>query len=375
MVNPKIPLLKPHFDGEEIREIQKVLESGWVSQGPKTEELEKLICEYLHVNHAIAVNNCTAALHVSLLSMGITAHDEVLVADYTFPATGHAVLYCGGRPVFVDVDARTYNINPAELEGKISEKTKAIIPVHTFGQAADMDTIMEVAEQYSIPVIEDAACALGATYKKKYAGTMGDIGCFSFHARKGITTGEGGMVVTRNEELAQKIRRLSVFGMTSAWEREKKAFSIPEFVEVGYNYKMSDINAAVGVAQQRKLDTIIKRKGVLAQYWDEILEDICDIEPPYVEKNVTHVYQSYVPLVDRKIRRNHLIRALLKRGVQANIGTYASHIQPVYKSEDRCPVSLDIFRRALALPLYYSLKESEIDAAASSLKAALEESK
>lgn len=374
MVNPKIPLLKPHFDGEEIREIQKVLESGWVSQGPKTEELEKLICEYLHVNHAIAVNNCTAALHVSLLSIGITAHDEVLVADYTFPATGHAVLYCGGRPVFVDVDARTYNINPAELEGKISEKTKAIIPVHTFGQAADMDTIMAVAEQYSIPVIEDAACALGATYKKKYAGTIGDIGCFSFHARKGITTGEGGMVVTRNEELAQKIRRLSVFGMTSAWEREKKAFSIPEFVDVGYNYKMSDINAAVGVAQLKKLDTIIKRKRVLAQYWDEILEDIPDIEPPYVEKNVTHVYQSYVPLVDRKIRRNHLIRALLKRGVQANIGTYASHIQPVYKSEDRCPVSLDIFRRAVALPMYYSLKESEINTAAW-LKAALEESK
>jgi len=267
-----IPLTRPYFDSEELEEIQKVLDSGWVTQGPKVKEFEDKIADYLGVKYAIAVTNCTSALHLALLCIGIKGGDEVLVADYTFPATGHAVLYCRAKPVFVDTDLKTYNINPELIEEKITERTKAIIPVHTFGQPAKMDKIMEIAEDYNLKVIEDAACALGAKYKNRYAGTIGDIGCFSFHARKGITTGEGGMVVTNNKNLAEKIRMLSVFGMTSAWDREKSAeFMIPEFTELGYNYKMSDITAAVGVAQLRKLDRIIERKRELAKYWDEKL--------------------------------------------------------------------------------------------------------
>ena len=372
----KIPLLRPYFNSEELEEIQKVLDSGWVSQGPKVKEFEDKIAEYLGVKYAIAVTNCTSALHLALLSIGVKEGDEVLVADYTFPATGHAVLYCGAKPSFIDIDLRTYNINPELIEEKITDKTKAIVPVHTFGQPAEMDEIMEIAEEYNLKVIEDAACALGAKYKNKFAGTVGDIGCFSFHARKGITTGEGGMVVTNNKIFAAKIRNLSVFGMTSAWDREKSdKFIIPEFTELGYNYKMSDITAAVGVAQLRKLDKIIERKRELAKYWDEKLREIEFIKPPYVSENVKHIYQSYVALVDKRINRNKLIETLLKKGIQTQIGTYASHIQPVYNSGDKCPNSLEVFNMSLALPMYYMLKEEDIDVAAAHLKKAVEELK
>lgn len=374
--NPKIPLAKPYFDSDELDEIKGVLDSGWVSQGPKVKEFEDEAAEYLGVKYAIAVTNCTAALHLSLLSIGIKEGDEVLVADYTFPATGHSVLYCRGKPVFTDVNPRTYNIDPSLIEYKITDKTKAIIPVHTFGQPAEMDEIMEIAKDYNLKVIEDAACAFGAKHKNNFAGTIGDIGCFSFHARKGITTGEGGMVVTNDKSLADIIRNLSVFGATSAWNREKSnKFTIPEFTKVGYNYKMSDVTAAIGVAQLRKLDKIIERKRELARYWDEKLQKINFIESPYVSDDVKHIFQSYVVLVDRRINRNNMIEALLKNGVQTQIGTYASHVQPVYNSNDKCPISLDRFNRSLALPIYYQMKEEDIDAVVQSLNKAMEELK
>ncbi len=369
----KIPLLRPYFDSDEVQELQKVLESGWVAQGPKVKEFEENISDYLGLKYAVAVTNCTAALHLSLLGIGIQEGDEVLVGDYTYPATGHSVAYCRGKPVFVDIDPKTYNIDPDRIEEKITEKTKAIIPVHTFGQPVEMDRILEIARSHGLKVIEDAACALGAKYKGRYAGTMGDVGCFSFHARKGITTGEGGMVVTNNEELANKVRKLSVFGLEGTWEREEKGFYIPKFTELGYNYKMSDITAAVGVAQLRKLDKIISRKRKLAKYWDENLQEIGGIESPFVDENSFHIYQSYVALVDDKIDRNRLIEKLGENGVQAQIGTYASHIQPAYGSDDECPNSLEIFNRALALPMYYNLKEEEIDRAIDAIRNTLEE--
>jgi perosamine synthetase len=371
-----IPLAKPYFDSEELDEIKTVLDSGWVSQGPKVKEFEEKCANYLDVKYAIAVNNCTAALHLALLSIGIKKGDEVLVADFTFPATGHSVLYCGAKPVFIDVDPKTYNIDPEFIEEKITDKTKAIIPVHTFGQPAEMEKIIKITKNYNLKVIEDAACAFGAKYKDKHAGTVGDVGCFSFHARKGITTGEGGMVVTGDKTMAEKIRYLSVFGMTSAWDREKSdKFIIPEFTETGYNYKMSDITAAVGVAQLRKLDRIIERKRELAKYWDEKLEDMELIRHPHVSENVKHIYQSYVSIVDKRINRNKIIEKLMKKGIQTQIGTYASHIQPVYDFKGKCPNSLEIFNMSLALPMYYMMKEKDIDMIASSLKNAVEELK
>ncbi len=374
MVIPKIALSKPFFDSDELDEIRKVLNSGWVSQGPKVKEFEDKIADYLGVKYAIAVTNCTSALHLSLLSLGIKDNDEVLVADYTFPATGHSVLYCRAKPIFVDADLETYNINTDLIEEKITEKTKAIIPVHTFGQPADMDEIIKIAKEHNLKVIEDAACALGAKYKGKHAGTIGELGCFSFHARKGITTGEGGMIVTNDEELSKTIRSMSTFGVISAWDRESNDdLVIPKFTTLGYNYKMSDITAAVGIAQLNKLDKIIEKKKKLARYWDEKIQELEFIQAPYVNSYVDHVYQSYVALVDRTIERNKLINLLKKSGIQTQIGTYASHLQPVYGSKLNCSISQDIFNRSLALPMHYSLQEEDIDVAAINLRRISEE--
>jgi len=365
----KVPLLRPYFGSEELEEIRKVLESGWVSQGPKVREFEEMVADYIGIKHAIAVTNCTCALHLSLLGLEIGEGDEVLVADYTFPASAHAVLYCGASPVFVDVDPRTYNIDPEEIEAKITDKTKAIMPVHTFGQPAEMGRIMEIAHEHDLGVVEDAACALGAKCRDRFAGTIGDLGCFSFHARKGITTGEGGMVVTDNSDYADNVRHLSVFGMTAAWDRERNdRLAIPEFQDVGYNYKMSDITAAVGVAQMRRIGEIIKRKQELASHWDERLGEMKQIVPPSVAEGMEHVYQSYISLVDKSINRDNLIERMAKEGIQTQIGTYSCHIQPVYRARDRCPRSFDIYTRALALPMYYSLTEADIDLAAEALR-------
>lgn len=368
-MNSPIPLSKPYFDNDEIDEIREVLTSGWVSQGPKVKEFENKVAQYLGVKYAIAASNCTAALHLANLGLGVSPGDEVIVADYTFPATGHSVLYCGARPVFVDIDPRTYNIAVDKIEEKITKNTKAIIPVHTFGQPADMAKILKIARAYHLPVIEDAACAFGARFQKQYAGTIGEVGCFSFHARKGITTGEGGMIVTNNKDLAERIRYLSVFGMKTAWEREKSTeFRVPEFQDVGYNYKMSDITAAVGVAQLKKLEMFIAKRKALARYWDDQLDTVNGIEKPYVDPCADHIYQSYVCLLTRSLNRNSLISKLANAGIQTQIGTYASHIQPVYKSRDVCPTSLDIFHRSIALPLFYSLDETAIDRIVKTLK-------
>lgn len=371
----RVPLLRPYFDSDEIKEIQKVLASGWVSQGPEAKLFEEMVAKYLGIKRAIAVTNCTSALHLALLCLGISRGDEVLVADYTFPATAHAVLYCGAKPVFVDVNPGTYNMDPEKIEEKITERTRAIIPVHAFGQPAEMDRIMLVAQEHGLKLVEDAACAMGAKYRGKYAGTIGDLGCFSFHARKGITTGEGGMIATDVDAYANKARYLSTFGMTAAWDREKSdKLIIPEFNDTGYNYKMSDITAAVGVAQMKKLDSIIKRKRELAKYWDEKLEnDIELVKPPQVARDAMHIYQSYVAVVDRSINRNRLIEDMMNLGIQTQIGTYSCHIQPVYQSSDDCPCSRQVFETAIALPIYYTLKESEIDLAIEALKHAVDE--
>ena len=357
----EIPLCRPFFNTEEIEEISRVLASGWVSKGPECEKFEQALAHYVGVRGAVAVINCTAALHLALLSVEIKKGDEVLVADFTFPATGHAVKYCGADPVFVDVREDTYNIDPNKVEQLITSRTRAIIPVHTFGQPADMSEIMSIARDHNLIVIEDAACALGSTYEGKQIGSIGDLGCYSFHARKGITTGEGGMVVAQNEELVEKARYLSTFGMKAAWERENKdEFTVPEFHDLGYNYKMSDILAAVGVVQMCKLDGIIKRKNKLAQCWTQNLRQIESFTPPYVSSKVTHVFQSYVCVVDDKINRNKLIARLRNEGIQSQIGTYSSHVQPVYRSKQSCPVSKHLADHSIALPLYYDLTEEEI---------------
>lgn len=372
-----ISLHKPYLDEDELLEVKKVLDSGWLTQGPKVKEFEDEMKKIAGTEYAIACSNCTTALHLALLSLGVGYGDNVLVADYTFPATGHAVMHCGATPVFVDIDPKTYNMDASKLSAKIdrlySFNVKAIIPVHTFGQCADMDSIMAIANKYSIPVIEDAACAVGSKYKGRPAGSIGDIGCFSFHPAKGTTSGEGGMVTTNNKAIADEIRCLRNFGVDAAqssWNRNSNnEFVIPEFAMVGYNYSMSDISAAVGVAQLRKLKRIICKKRMLARYWNKRLVELSDfITPPFVNDYCFHNYQGFTTLVNSDIDRNTLIKTLKDNGIGAQIGTYASHAMSVYNCDYQCSVSMDIYNRALRLPMYYELTTGMIDEAVDVLK-------
>jgi dTDP-4-amino-4,6-dideoxygalactose transaminase len=370
----RYPLYRPFFDQDEVDAVKATLESGWVAQGPRNKDLEQLVRDKVGVGHAICVNNCTAALHLALLALGVGKGDEVIVADFTYPATGHAVLYCGAKARFADVEMGTYNVDAASIRNLMNKRTKAIMPVHTFGQMADMDAIMELADERQVPVIEDAACALGSTFKGRQAGSVGALGCYSFHARKGVTTGEGGMVVTKDETLGEKVRRLSVFGLLHRPSpTNMDEFNVPEFVDLGYNYKMSDIAAAVGVAQMAKLARIMEIKAALAKVYQKELGEIDDIAPPFLDPRCGHIFQSYVALVSPTINRNRLIKRLFERGIQCQIGTYACHVQPVYASKDRCPNSKALFERTLSLPFYPDLSESDISSICAEIGRTLKE--
>jgi perosamine synthetase len=358
--NNMIYLTKPFFDNNEIIAVEKTFRSGWVAgQGPIGKELSEYIKNQTDTNFAIPVNNCTAGLHLALLAFGVKSGDEVIVSDYTFPATGHSVMFCGAKPRFVDVDLKTYNIDPKLIEEKINENTKAIIVVHEFGLMADMNPILKIAKKYDLKVIEDAACALGAKYNGKPVGSYGDITTFSFHARKNVTSGEGGIVVTNNEEYANIIKSLSCFGMESAYSRHRK-FKIPTFRTLGYNYKLSDINASIALAQLRKYNKVLNKKRNLVNLYNGLLESNNFLTTPIEEKNKLHVYQNYAVVLDEKINRDKIILGLKEDGIQTQIGTYASHIQPVYNSDDLCPNSLFLFNQSLSLPLYYELQEDEV---------------
>lgn len=360
-----IKLAKPYIDEAEIEELKSVFDSGWLAgQGPKNKELEQEFSKYVGSKNAVCVNNCTAGLHLALLALGIGKGDEVIVTDYSFPATAHSVLYVGAKPVFVDIDPKTHNMDVNQVEEKITDKTKAILPVHAYGQCVDMDPLLSIAKIRGLKIIEDCACAVGATYKGRFAGSMGDIGCFSFHARKNITSGEGGINVADDLDLADDMRSLSSFGITSALSREK-TFTVPEFVKLGYNYKLSDVAAAIALVQLRRSNDYIKKRNELAKYYAEKLECL-DVQVPYVEPHNRHVFQTYAITVEDSVDRNVLIHKLKERGVQSQIGTYALHRQPVYKSITDCedssfPVASKVFDKSIALPMFHELTFEQID--------------
>jgi len=348
-----IPLTTPHFTIDEINEIHKVLKSGWVSQGKKCIEFENEICKITGSQYAVAVSNCTAALFLSLKALGIGQGDEVIVADFSFPATGLAVVHTGATPVFCDVDSSTFNIEPLIINSLVTKRTKAIIPVHTFGNPCDMRSIMTIASEYDLHVIEDAACAFGSTFEGNSIGTFGDAGCFSFHARKGITTGEGGAIVTDSYEIAKYVRETSMFGVESTWTRK----SIPSFKNIGYNFKMSDITAAIGVAQIKKMNRMIKQKQYLAKIYNGMFSNSDIFIPQFESPAGMHTYQSYVGVVEN---RDEIIEHLTKKGIECGIGTYAQSTEPVFKAPHTCTNSERLHRKTLSLPMYYLLQEEDI---------------
>lgn len=393
----KVPVTRPFFDNQEVNAVKEVLESGWVVQGPKTAEFERLFCEFTNIGYGKAVTSCTTALHLALLASGVNKGDEVMLPSFTFIATANAIEYIGAVPVFCDIDLDTYNISPDNIQNIIhkyysTDKTsgllknkstgrflKAIVPVHLFGLAADMIKINEIAQEYNLKVVEDAACAVGAYINGKHVGSYGNMTCFSFHPRKAITTGEGGMVTTDDERAASTIESLRNHGATvSDLQRHKKAgYLLPEYNTLGYNYRITDIQGAIGVEQMKKLAAILEERRRVAARYDEKLIGSKVLTTPYVPDGYTHGYQSYVCMVsldgigindvDKAHEwRNALMDKMETAGVATRQGTHAVHTLGYYKEKYSLNNS-DYFNSYLAdrltitLPLYAGMTEEEQD--------------
>jgi len=370
-----IPLSKPTFGDEEVEAVRAVLESGWVAgQGPRGRELEEAFAKLCGVTSAVAVSNCTAALHLAMLSFGIGRGDEVLVADYTYPATGHSVLYTGATPVFVDVRPDVWTMDPDAAAAAITDRTVGIIAVDVFGQCADYEPLRELAVGRGLFLVEDAAPSVGATYRGRPAGSFGDIACISLHARKGVTSGEGGLVTTDDEERAERVRMLSCFGVESAFVRQgSDELPIPAFTDLGYNYKLSDIQCAVALVQLTRLESFLSARRRIARRYSELLTDVEGIGLPTELDDREHTWQSYVLTLDTGLSRSAFVRELRAGGVQANIGTFASHVQPVYGERPPCAVSASCFDRHVAIPMHAGMSDGDVDRVARAVCSAVSE--
>ena len=333
-----IQISLPVTGEEEWQAAKEPFMTGWLTSGPKVAEFEKLFAQRHQVKHAYAVTSATTALHLALVALGVGAGDEVIVPAFTWVSTANVVLYCGATVVFADIDPVTFNIDLNDLKKRITSKTKAIIPVHLFGLCADIDAIKAIAP--NIPLVEDGACAAGAGYKGKAAGSLGDIGCFSFHPRKSVTTGEGGMVTTNNDQLGEMIGMLRNHGASISEEQRHKGpkpYILPNFNMMGFNYRMTDIQGAVGVAQIKKLDKFIDEREKWAAYYDQELSSIAWLRTPkFDKKNYKHGWQSYVTFVDPKtspISRNDLMEFLQQQGISTRPGTHAVHMLGFYANK------------------------------------------
>jgi len=375
MSNPATPvdvidLGQPTFGEPEIRAIEEVFRSGWVAgQGPTGTRFGEAFARSAGTAYALPVNNCTAALHLAVSALGLKPGDEVVVADYTFPATGHSVVYGGGKPVFADVLPDTWTVDPQAVEAAITERTVGIMAVDTLGQLADYAELEAIAAKRGLWLVEDAACSSGATYQGRPAGSFGDAACFSFHGRKGITAGEGGALTTDREDIATKARKTHNFGIESALSRAgTTGLPVPEFDEIGYNYKLSDVSAAIMLAQLDRLPDLVKARQGVAEAYQQLLGDFDLVSLPVTGKDRTHSWQSYALTLDPSVDRGIVASELRSRGVQCNFGTYASHLQPVYGATNPCPVSADLFARHLAIPMHANLTEAQIERVAAAVR-------
>ncbi len=368
-----IRLCVPYTGQEELDAISEVLASGYLTQGEKVAEFEKRVADYVGTKYAFATSSCTTALHLSLVALGVGPGDEVLVPDFTFPATANVVVQQRAVPVLVDIDLETFTMNVGDLEAKITGKTRAVIPVHAFGLPADMDPILQLAQKHGLTVVEDAACALGARYKDRPCGALGDMACFSFHPRKSITTGEGGMITTNDDKLASKISLLRSHGGV----RHEGRFL---FEDAGFNYRLSEIHGAMGIEQMKKVDQILAIRRKLALALSEALDGIAGVAPPAQPDYAGHTYQSFVILLAGSIDRDRVIEQMYQKGIETTIGTYALHLEPYFAraynyAAGDLAVSKAAFQRSLTLPLYVGLAERDIVFIADALKDILKGSK
>ncbi len=375
-----IPITKTNFTEKEFEAIQKPLKSGWVVQGPFVKEFEKKWSEFTGARHSIAVSNCTTGLHLSLAANGIQPGDEVIVPSFTWIATANAVEYLKAKPVFCDVELSTFNIDPWKVESLITKKTRAIIPVHLFGLPAKMNEIMELAKRFNLFIVEDAACGFGARYLGNHVGNFGTTGCFSFHPRKAITTGEGGIITTNDDSLADLLRAMRDHGATvSDFQRHfgAKPYLLPEFPNLGYNYRMTDIQASIGSSQMDRAEFIHNRRIEIAQKYFEALKTVSWLKTPEVEEKITHGFQSYVCLfVPEEItlinvfevnkQRNKFMEYLQQAGISTRPGTHAVHFLKYYRDKynikhEDFPNSFIADHCSITFPLYPSMTDEEFN--------------
>lgn len=366
----KINITKPQFGKEELKAVKETLDSGWVVQGPKVFELEKQMAKFMDITYAVATSSCTTALHMAMIALGIKAGDEVIVPSFTWVATANICEYVGAKPVFVDIELDTFNIDTEKIEKAITKKTKAIIPVHLFGLSANMGQIIKLAKKYKLVVVEDAACAIGTKYKGEHVGAIGDIGAFSFHPRKAITTGEGGLFTTNNKKAAMMAMSLRDHGSAvSDLDRHKgKKHDFPDYNIVGYNYRMTDIQAAIGVEQAKKLKNILTSRIAKAKIYDKALRNHEFIQTPQVPDYSNHAYQSYVLLVKKNspISRDKISEQLAKRGIATRQGTQNVPLLGFYRKKYGCktadfPNSTYAEKNTLTIPLYADITKKEQD--------------
>jgi perosamine synthetase len=362
-------ITEPSFDETEIALLRECLNSKWVTQGPMTERFEKLVAAKHGAKHVLACTSCTAALHLATMALKLGPGDEVIVPAFTWVTSAHSVEYVGAKPVFVDIDLATFNMDPIALEAAITPRTKAIVAVHLFGLAAPMDEIMAIAELRGIAVIEDAACAIGTTYKGRPVGAIGDVGCFSFHPRKAVTTGEGGAVTTNRDDLAERVRSQRNHGSTGAPDPSIEPhgpWTMATFDNLGFNLRLSDIQAAVGVAQMAKLDRLLAERRRLALRYSELLAELNSIAKPLGGDVAGHAYQSYVLrlLEGGRKRRNDLMSALADRKIQTRPGTHAVHRLGYYVNKyglkvDQFPNATIAEDTTITLPIFPGMTEDD----------------
>ena len=357
----QIPIAKPATGEEEWRAMRESVMSGWLTQGPRVAQFEKAFAEYHQAKHAVATSNCTTALHLILAAMDVGPGDEVIVPPFTWVATANAVMYTGATPVFADVDRETFNMDPAEVAGKVTDRTRAIMPVHLFGLCADVDAISAAAP--GVPIVCDAACAAGATYQGRPAGALGQASAFSFHPRKPITTGEGGMITTDSDELAEKIDMLRNHGASVSEEQRHhgpQPYILADFNLLGYNYRMTDLQGAVGLVQLGKLAGFLGERCRWARFFDEQFAAVDWLRTPAIPDGCGHGWQSYVCWVDEERSpksRNEIMAALHAEGVSTRPGTHAVHMLGLYRDRfglraDDFPAARDCERYSMALPLH-----------------------
>ena len=386
-----IPYGRQSIDDADIEAVVKVLKSDYLTTGPAVAAFEKKVADYVGVKYAVAVSNGTAALHVACLAAGIGEGDEVITTPITFAASANCVLYCGGTPVFADIDPDTYNISPEELESKITPQTKAIIPVHYTGQPCDMDAILEIARKHDLLVIEDGAHALGASYKGKKIGSIADMTCFSFHPVKPVTTGEGGMIVTDNEELYRKLVLYRSHGITrdkdmmQQYEEQLHQSSDPALqeaadmlrgdvidpggwyyqqLELGYNYRITDISCALGASQMDKLDRFLERRRQIAKKYDEAFADIPQIKTPWQQEGCQSGWHLYMIQTMERSRRE-VFDGLRQAGIGVNVHYIPVYRHPYYQRNGyagvHCLNAEAFYERAISLPIFPGLTGQQQD--------------